>query len=321
MDIIFSNIFREITYPTPVETIADNHPVYVNGTKLINGKPMITDKTKDFSRIEEFKKLGFSREYIQELTDSQICSYYFQGSKGTKINYGTSLPYKPSYSKIGNETILSDPIRDLKHKILIEKDSVFFNNHCIAIAPEKHNNGKKFTSAQKTTFLRAVVFGIIPTEINKYQKDTNGKMIIVSVPDDLYFRELIAKYPAVLDNQDSDVKTVMMDEMVISSAPEEIVLPELLNAYTPEAITGYPNTEEILKGKTFHLKTPSEIIELSEMEERSIKNDEYDNYYSSVDHAKTEIIQLYDLLSSETIVQKWTIPHLRLSIIEEGVPA
>ena len=53
---------EEKVYPDPVETIADNHPVYVNGTKLINGYPIIDDRHKDLSRLDEFNKIGFSKE-------------------------------------------------------------------------------------------------------------------------------------------------------------------------------------------------------------------------------------------------------------------
>jgi len=227
-----------------------------------------------------------------------------------------ALPYKPSYSKIGNETILSDPIRDLKHKIIIEKDSVFFNNHCIAIAPEKHNTGKKFTSAQKTTFLKAVVFGIIPTEINKYQKDTNGKMVIVSVPDDLYFQELITKYPASNDNQDIETQQIMRDETPVKEAvKDDLVLPEALNAYTPEAITGYPVIEpqedhfeyfELLHNGMFNLGS-------------SMLDNEIDTAF--MDEIEKESIGEMYTAFTPIIMQKWTMPHLRLSIIEECVPA
>jgi hypothetical protein len=211
-------------YPAPVITKADNHPVYVNGTKLINGHPVIDDNHKDISRVEEFQKLGFNPDYIRWLTDD----LYPRAQKGSPINYGSSLPYKPAYGKIKNETKLSDPDKyDLIHKIEITDNQVIFNGARIATAPEIHGNGKKVTKTEKLTFCRAVVYSIIPGEIKRNVKNKHGNMEIMSVPDDEYFRELIAKYPALISNQSEEMQKIMSDEspaINLDHIVEDIVL-------------------------------------------------------------------------------------------------
>ena len=233
-----------------------------------------------------------------------------------------ALPYKPSYSKIGNETILSDPIRDLKHKIIIEKDSVFFNNHCIAIAPEKHNNGKKFTSAQKTTFLKAVIYSIIPGEIKTSLNDM-GKPCkeIRTITDDLYFQELIAKYPALIDNQDIETQQIMRDETPVKEAvKDDLVLPEALNAYTPEAITGYPNASTIEYDSDYY-EWEYDTLLINGMFDHgpSMMDNEIDIAF--MDEIEKESIGEMFVAFNPCIVQKYNVPHLRLSITEERVPA
>jgi len=148
--------FQEKVYPQSIETIADNHPVYVNGTKLINGYPIIDDRHKDLSRLDEFNKIGFSKEYIQYLTDARICSYYFHGEKGKPINYGSSLPGKPSYKGITKENETHDPDDyTIIHKITIQDYQVFLNDILIGTAPA----GK--TKAFKGKFCKAVVWSLM----------------------------------------------------------------------------------------------------------------------------------------------------------------
>jgi hypothetical protein len=156
-DVFYLPIFREKTYPQSIETIADNHPVYVNGTKLVNGYQIIDDRHKDISRIDEFNKIRFSKEYIQYLTDARICSYYFHGEKGKPINYGTSLPGKPSYKGITCDNDIHDPDHyEIKHKLTIDKDySVSLNNRLIASAPLKK------TKAFKERFCKAIIWSLM----------------------------------------------------------------------------------------------------------------------------------------------------------------
>jgi len=316
-------VFRKITYPVLVETIADNHPVYVNGTKLVDGRPMITERTKDSSRIEEFKKLGFSRQYIQELTDSSFYTYYFglTGIKGKKCNYGSSLPYKPSYAKITDKTVLSDPVTGYNHIIEIIDHKVYFNGFIIASAPVKGDNGKKKTLAQQLTFCKAVIYSIIPGTIQRPIKDhPSGCVVYETVPDDEYFRELIAKYPAVIDNQDQEIKQIMTDEnpVIVSN---EITLPEHLNAYTTEAITGYP----LVKDNRDYELNRVEMVDLMEMNHTEGEIEEgYD--YAEYDNVMTEfnlqaVCQMYDLIHPANVIRSFAIPHLRLTVIEECVPA
>ena len=106
--------------PTMEITKAENHPVYVNGITLVNGMPIIDDNHKDSSRIEEFRNAGFTKQYIEWLTESNP---NYRSIKGSPIHYGSSLPYKPSYSKISNETVLHDPDNyDTLHTIEIIQD-------------------------------------------------------------------------------------------------------------------------------------------------------------------------------------------------------
>jgi len=150
--------FQDKQYPAPVETIADNHPVYVNGTKLVNGYQIIDDRHKDISRINEFNDIGFSKEYIQYLTDARISAYYFHGEKGKPIHYGSSLPGKPSYSKITQDNDIHDPDNyEIKHKITFDTKDYFvtLNDHNIAIAPLKK------TKAFKERFCKAVIWSLM----------------------------------------------------------------------------------------------------------------------------------------------------------------
>jgi hypothetical protein len=251
--------FTPKTYPNPVITKADNHPVYVNGTELINGMLFLSGNKTDSSRVEELKRLHFSADAIKMYTDSEFLSYYFKGSKGSPCNYGSTLPYKPSYSKISNEVILMDPDNYLvKHKIEITPFmDVLFNGALIATSPKLKKNAKgkdiNRTQAEKLKFCRAVIWSIIPSEIRVYQKDSNGKMGTQTIPDDAELRRYVALYPALIDNQIcDDVKEELADMAAIKalrSAPEVIAvsapivtvdLPERLSAYTHEGITGYP---------------------------------------------------------------------------------
>lgn len=281
-------------------TIADNHPVYVNGTKLVNGMPIIDDNHKDFSRLEEFQNAGFSKDYIQWLTDPQ----YPRASPGKPINYGTSLPYKPAYSKIGNETILYDPDNcDMLHKIEIIDNSVLFNGVIIASAPEKHGSGKKVTKNEKLTFCRAVVWSIIPGTIMRHVKNQHGNMEYVTVPDDEYLRELIAKYPADVPEKEPEIT---LDNIV-----ENITM-------TPYPGPGVVEEIEYTEAYAYRqdLKDLSKLLheELSDMDHDEIWNNVSLNQENNPETAD-EIINAF---CTNVMPVGW-IPHLRLSIQE--VPA
>lgn len=158
-------LFRRIEYPDPEITICENHPIWVNGTKLVNGHPVIDDKHKDETRLQEFKNLHFSKEYIQYLTDSKIYSYYFQGSKGKPIKYGTKLPGSPSYKGITKENHIHDPADyGIIHKIEIKDNSVYLNDVLIATSPA----GK--SKAQKERFCKSIVWALMNDPISLQDK-------------------------------------------------------------------------------------------------------------------------------------------------------
>lgn len=318
-------------YPEPEITIADNHPVYINGIKLINGRPLITDNHKDSSRLEEFISAGFSKLYIQWLTDSEIMHKY-TSSKGKPCGSKQSEPFKPSYSKIGNETILPDPDNYLvKHKVEIVDYQVLFNGYPIARAPEyfkrMNKSRSQWTPARRLQFCKAVIWGIDPSYqgyVTKRVKNSNGQMEDQSFPDDLYFRELIAKYPALIDNQIEDVKEEMRDKIAIAALPgiiaaiPDLVLPEHLNAYTHEAITGY---QEVKDTRDYGLNRV-EMADLIEM-----NGDDYEkesgNDYHEYDNVMTEfnlpaISEMWQSINpAANIIRSWSMPHLRVSITEE----
>ena len=258
---------------------------------------------------------------------------------GSIYNSNGPLPGVPSYSKIGNETILSDPDNyEIKHRIEITPlMDVSFNGVIIARSPKLKKNAKgkdiARTQAEKLKFCKAVVWGIDPSYqgyVIKRVKNSSGQMEDQTFPDDLYFRELIAKYPAV-----PEVITVSAPSAPLLTSPMELSKEDFDKCFelvhpvksgvidpcpslTLEEITGYPNTEELLKGKTFHPKIPVEALELSEMEAESIKNDEYDNYYSGIEHSQNELSQMYDLVYPAVhpvIVRAWT--HGCMKITEE----
>jgi hypothetical protein len=347
--------FKPRSYPSPVLSVAQDHPVYINGTKLVNGHPVLTGNKTDESRIEEFKKCGFSREYIQELTDSSFYSYYFgTGIKGTKCNYGSSLPYKPSYSKIGNKTVLCDPVNDLvSHVIEIKNHEVFFNGALIASAPITGDNGRKKTLAQQLTFCKAVIYSIIPGSIQRPIKDhPSGCVVYESVSDDEYLRELITKYPAVIDNQIDDVKEEMMDKIAINALPGIIAISAPVMAeYIPEpeeCNNGYDigsMSNAVLSGSPLSSERVDEILDYAEMryekKERAIKTlikelswdigiaemgydkGTYDDIpvYDEIEKesiaAMWQIINPVQAQNPANIIRSWTLPYLRVSIVEE----
>jgi hypothetical protein len=174
--------FQDKQYPAPVETIADNHPVYVNGTKLVNGYPIIDDRHKDISRVNEFTNIGFSKEYIQYLTDARMSSYYFRGGKGKPIHYGSSLPGKPSYSKITQDNDIYDPDNyEIKHKVTFDTKDYFvtLNDHNIAIAPLKK------TKAFKERFCKAVIWSLMndPDCLRDKLKEISGSPITETIQE------------------------------------------------------------------------------------------------------------------------------------------
>ena len=232
---------------------------------------------------------------------------------GSLYRSNGALPYKPSYAKIDNMTELSDPDNyELKHIIEIKDNEVFFNGSIIARAPLTHNNGKKFTIAQKAQFCKAVVYSIIPGEIKTHLNEM-GKACkeIRTITDDLYFRELIAQYPAIVPQKES--------QEIPAIIPDDLVLPETISAYTPEAITGYP--ENIFKYTPDYSVPEYDALLINGMFDHgpSMMDNEIDTAF--MDEIEKESIGEMFVAFNPSIVQKYNVPHLRLSITEERVTA
>ena len=348
----FMPSFEPKTYPAPVITKADNHPIYCNGTKLINGMPFLSGNKTDESRIEELKKLCFSDDAIKMYTDGEFLNYYFRGAKGAPCSYGTSLPYKPSYSKIGNEGILPDPDNYLvKHKIEIVDYQVLFNGVVIASAPlpfaGKIKGKSQWTKTRRLTFCKAVIYSIIPGEIKTgdYNKST-----VVTVTDDAELRRYIALYPAVLENQIDDVKEEMQAKIAITALPGIIAVPEVIAVSAPivpvltsplqldkesfdkcfkmaslnhEEMTGYPSAWELEKItpdvgiEQMDLKSDQIMIEKEFIEELYLM-DSYNSIALENEFNNGEEVVLYDLVYPAVhpvIIRTWN--HGTMKITEE----
>jgi hypothetical protein len=197
------DVWIDHKYPEPEITTADNHPVYVNGTKLVNGHPIIDDKHKDSSRVEEFKTLRFSPYYVSWLTGEN----WIGCSKGKpSVYHAASKPV--TNNKIGNETVLCAPQPlpgETVIKALIEDNSVVLDiagiRYPVTSAPAA------MTKPKKVKFLKAVVRTFLDDPENVLQ----------------YVNRTPAPIP---------VQTAI--------EPVPVELPDYIGAYTQEAITGYP---------------------------------------------------------------------------------
>lgn len=160
-----SLIYRESPiYSSPIITIADNHPIWINGTKMINGSPIIDDDHKDETRIEEFKKIGFSKVYIQWLTDSKY-KHIYSSSKGSPLRWGNKTLNGTSYKGITAQNQIHDKEDyDIIHRIEIKDNHVYLNDILIASAP----SGK--TKAFKEKFCKSVVWSLMNDDITLKDK-------------------------------------------------------------------------------------------------------------------------------------------------------
>ena len=225
-----------------------------------------------------------------------------------------ALPYKPSYSRIEDITTLSDPDNyELKHVIEIKNNEVFFNGSIIARAPLTHNNGKKFTIAQRAQFCKAVVYSIIPGEIKRPIKDHPSKCVVYeSIPDDEYLKELIAQYPAIMpQKEDQEIPAIIPEDIVI----ENITLSPYPGMGILEKAMTNKNWLEIEDREYAALDIKTDLIE-----DMYPMGSEYDSLSLENEYNRGEEIELYNLLNP-VIVQKYNVPHLRLSITEEREPA
>jgi hypothetical protein len=191
-----------------------------------------------------------------------------------------------------------------QHHIEIREDlNVYMNDVMIACSPLKSDAGKKKTSAQRLTFCKAVIQSLISDDenLNSYAMFAPSKMIIA------------------------------LPGPVVSAIPEEITLPDVLNAYTHEAITGYPETAKTLESSM----TNQNWNEIEEREMatidiiRDIEEDMYsmgsnlDSISLENEYNRGEEVVLYDLIhpvqahNPANITRSWFVPHLRLTITEE----
>lgn len=141
--------------PEMVITKADNHPIWVNGTDLVNGMPIITDNHKDETRLNEFIAAGFTPQYIQWLTVNDPRYRIENHSPVTKRSYH---PKSVSYAGIKAETQVwsrgDDPII-----AVIQGTSVSLVcagvSYCVCSAPagKSKSDQAKFCKAVVRSFL------------------------------------------------------------------------------------------------------------------------------------------------------------------------
>ncbi|MCK9592903.1 MAG: hypothetical protein M0Q91_12940 [Methanoregula sp.] len=295
-DVFNLPIFRRIEYPDPEITICENHPVFINGTKLVNGHPVIDDKHKDSTRIEEFKKIGFSKEYIADLTD-HFWVHAGKGTKGSKVISGSKFPAgkkRPavSYNGITKENQIHDLTDyEIIHKIEIKDNSVYLNDVLIATSPA----GK--SKAQKEKFCKAIVWSLMNDPI--------------SLQDKL--------------SEISEIKPA-----VVETIPE--IVPEIV---TSEMITGYPDAEivdDLLYDQEIKSKIELSTIE-ADIEEKDnplnegFDNHEYDNIECNYGPYPDAIKEMWSTIEKEKQKSKLPvfpagfIPWLNLTITEEVITA
>ena len=143
------------------------------------------------------------------------------------------LPYIPSYLKIGLTGVLVTPEvkgectnlviqaeRTYNYEITVDC-SVLVDGYFVSQPPVKHDTGKKFTQSERVKFCKAIVWQMMN--------------------DETTLRETVQNIGTIHES-------VIVPEVIAVSAPiapviEDLVLPEVLNAYTHEGITGYPDGE------------------------------------------------------------------------------
>ena len=185
--------------PEMVITKAENHPIWINGTVLVNGMPIITDNHKDETRLNEFIAAGFSPQYIQWLTVNDHRYRVENHSPCPKRSYH---PKSVSYAGIKAETQVSargdDPII-----AVIRGTSVSLVcagvSYCVCSAPA----GKSKTFQDK--FCRAVVRSFLDDPANVWDyvplyavpEKAPAEPISVDIPDYVgaYTQEAITGYP------------------------------------------------------------------------------------------------------------------------------
>ena len=273
--------------PEMVITKADNHPIWINGTELVNGMPIITDNHKDETRLNEFIAAGFTPQYIRWLTVNDPRYRVDNHSPCPKRSYP---PKSVSYAGIKAETQVwargDDPIIAVIQGTSVSLVCVGVS-YCVCSAPA----GKSKTIQDK--FCRAVVRSFLDDPENVWDY-----VPLYAVPE---------KAPAEIEDL---------------SLPEPCTFEELqymgqLDPYDEYEITGHPNAELVLAGKTLYPVIKDHPIrideELSEMELDEIYNNVSLDQENNPERAD-EIINAFCTIPAGTYY-----PHIRCYIQE--VPA
>jgi len=183
---------------------------------------------KDFYRYQTGEKIRFSTE-VPEV--------------GSIYRSNGPLPYIPSYLKIGLTGVLVLPAVIVKqtktepgyeqtperaYNYEICHNRITIDGYYVCDAPDNHSDGKKYTVAQKLKFCKAVIWQLMYDEGSLRDQIA----LLGTGPINRVIRSVPDKVP----------------EVIAVSAPiapvlEDLVLPEVLNAYTHEGITGYPDGE------------------------------------------------------------------------------
>jgi len=214
---------------------------------------------------------------------------------GSLYRSNGALPYKPSYAYIKNGEY-TQKIAGLEYTFKIINNAVFITQHSLFVGDLLIVNAPhKFTKTKKETFCKAVIHSMVNDQ-------------------DCFFEQL----DRVMDKQKEA-------QEIPAIIPDDLVLPDTISAYTPEAITGYPAIVDEIEDSIYLLSLNDEIerenLRSDLHEELYDMGSEYDSISLENEYNNGEEIELYNLLNPVVIVQKYNVPHLRLSIIEERVPA
>ena len=269
---------------------------------------------KDFYRYQTGEKIRFSTE-VPEV--------------GSIYRSNGPLPYIPSYLKIGLTGVLVLPAVIVKqtktepgyeqtperaYNYEICHNRITIDGYYVCDAPDNHSDGKKYTVAQKLKFCKAVIWQLMYDEGSLRDQIA----LLGTGPINRVIRSVPDKVP----------------EVIAVSAPiapvlEDLVLPEVLNAYTHEGITGCPSAEEFEDLVLCH--STNYEIELEDLERdlfegyyesctNSDNGSEYDSLSLENENNCGEEIILYDLIHpviSPVIIRQWN--HGRMIITEEDL--
>lgn len=189
--------------------------------------------------------------------------------------------YKPSLKDISTDMDIGDDKGNI-HLVKIINGEVVFNGVIIATAPVYGTNGRKKTIAQQMTFCKAVLWSLRN--------------------DDRNLNEYALKYPSLLP-------------AAVPTAAPEVDTQDYNNGVDlgrifPSDITGCPNTEIVLSGKTLIPAIPADIQEMV-IDAKVRHYDELDQEYQH--ETPEEIINAF----MPVIIRQWSYK----GIVIQEVPA